>query len=195
MFFFEILIPKNIRKGSLNNVNLSRWQEQARLYNTAIYELCLLNGELSKMVSIKNNSGNTMNLWSENSIKPGSNEDESRWELAGESLHECFLNFHCSVKRAVRVTWELTRVQLSIRLSGNSHHRSNVPHLSLTLIKIWTSSKLISAWELMRLLAVKREESCDSIPLSSSPLVLQLLINRGCQKGSRDIKRFKYKIL
>ena len=110
MFFFEILIPKNIRKGSLNNVNLSRWQEQARLYNTAIYELCLLNGELSKMVSIKNNSGNTMNLWSENSIKPGSNEDESRWELAGESLHECFLNFHCSVKRAVRVTWELTRV-------------------------------------------------------------------------------------
>ena len=32
-------------------------------------------------------------------IKPGSNEDESRWELAGESLHECFLNSHCSVKR------------------------------------------------------------------------------------------------
>ena len=36
-------------------------------------------------------------------LKPGSNEDESRWELAGESLHECFLNSHCWVKRAVRV--------------------------------------------------------------------------------------------
>ena len=43
-------------------------------------------------------------------IKPGSNEDESRWELAGENLHECFLNSRCSIKPAVRVEWELTRV-------------------------------------------------------------------------------------
>ena len=36
-------------------------------------------------------------------VKPGSNEDESRRELSGESLHECFLNSHWLVKRAVRV--------------------------------------------------------------------------------------------
>ena len=50
-------------------------------------------------------------------VKLGSNEDESRWELAGESLHECFLNSHCSVKRAVRVAWELTRVFLLFSIS------------------------------------------------------------------------------
>ena len=153
-------------------------------------------------------------------LKPGSNEDESRWELAGESLHECFLNSHCSVKRAVRVAWELTRVFLlfsislfllvaspllflrfltlvklltvrvitptvtcrwyviifsffllllmgndleiacfcnSLRLSCNSHDRSNEPNLSLTLIKIWTSSKLMRVHESWWELAVKRE--------------------------------------
>ena len=50
-------------------------------------------------------------------LKPASNEDESRWELAGESLHECFLNSHCSVKWAVRVAWELTRVFLLFSIS------------------------------------------------------------------------------
>ena len=152
-----------------------------------------------------------------NGIKPGSNEDESRWKLAGESLHECFLNSHCSVKRALRVAWVLTRVfplfsislfllvasrllflrfltlvKLlivrvitptvtrrwyviifsffllplmgndleiacfcnSLRLSCNSHDRSNEPNLSSTLTNIWTSSKLMrvqeSAWELIR---------------------------------------------
>ena len=139
-------------------------------------------------------------------LKPGSNKDECRWELAGESLHECFLNSHCSVKRAVRVARELTRVFLlfsiylfllvasplfllrflmlvklltvwgitptvtcwwyvifsfflllllmgndlgiacfcnSLQLSCNSHGQSNKPNLSSTLIKIWTSSKLM----------------------------------------------------
>ena len=42
----------------------------------------------------------------------------------------------------------------SLRLLCNSHDQSNEPNLSLTLIKIWTSSKLMrvheSAWELMR---------------------------------------------
>ena len=165
------------------------------------------------------------------SLKPESNEDESRWELAGESLHECFFNSHCSVKQAVRVAWELTRVFLlfsislfllvaspllflrfltlvklltvrvitptvtcrccvifsffllflmgndleitcfcnSLRLSCNSHDRSNDPNLSLTLIKIWTSSKLMrecmkvdeSWWS-------NESESCDSHPLSFS---------------------------
>ena len=137
----------------------------------------------------------------------------SRWELAGESLHECFLNSHCSVKRAVRVAWELTRVFLlfsislfllvaspllflrfltlvklltvrvitptvicrwyviifpffllllmgndleiacfcnSLRLSCNSHDRSNEPNVSMTLIKIWTSSKLMRVDESWR---------------------------------------------
>ena len=91
--------------------------------------------------------------------------------------------------------WVMTWKSLASATLYTTLGQLSSPVKRATLIKIWTSSKLISAWELMRLLAVKREESCDSIPLSSSPLVLQLLINRGCQKGSRDIKRFKYKIL
>ena len=179
-------------------------------------------------------------LYIQNILKPGSNEDESQWELACESLHECFLNSHCSVKRAVRVAWELTRVFLlfsifsfllvastllflrflmlvklltdfliiiimgndmdiacfwfilSVRkplrnishfvesgtakwkplaiynshwLSCNSHDRSNEPNLSLTLIKIWTSSNLMRVDESWR---SNESESCDSHPLSSS---------------------------
>ena len=48
----------------------------------------------------------------------------------------------------------------SLRLSCNSHDRSNEPNLSLTLIKIWTSSKLMrvheSVRELMRVVGQTR---------------------------------------
>ena len=89
-----------------------------------------------------------------------------KWELAGESLHESFLNSHCLVKRAVRVAWELMKplaVYNSHWLSCNSHDQSNKPNHSLTLIKVLTSSTLMrvheSCWELV----IKREsESCDS---------------------------------
>ena len=71
--------------------------------------------------------------------KPGSNEDESRWELAGESLHECFLNSHCSVKRAVRVAWELTRVFLLFSISLFLLIASPLLFLRfLTLVKLLT---------------------------------------------------------
>ena len=53
----------------------------------------------------------------------------------------------------------------SLRLSCNSHDRSNEPNLSLTLIKIWTSSKLMRVDESWR---SNESESCDSHPLSSS---------------------------
>ena len=69
----------------------------------------------------------------------GSNEDESRWELAGESLHECFLNSHCSVKRAVRVAWELTRVFLLFSISLFLLVASTLLRLRfLTLVKLLT---------------------------------------------------------
>ena len=45
----------------------------------------------------------------------------------------------------------------SLRLPCNSHDRSNEPNLSLTLIKIWTSSKLMRVHESWWELAVKRE--------------------------------------
>ena len=53
----------------------------------------------------------------------------------------------------------------SLRLSCNSHDRSNEPNLSLTLIKIWTSSKLMRVHESWR---SNESESCDSHPLSFS---------------------------
>ena len=53
----------------------------------------------------------------------------------------------------------------SLRLSCNSHDRSNEPNLSLILIKIWTSSKLMRVDESWR---SNESESCDSHPLSSS---------------------------
>ena len=82
-------------------------------------------------------------------------------------------------------------LQLSIRLSCNSHHRSNERNLSLTLIKIWTSSKLTSAWECMRFDESWRSnesESCDSHPLSSSPLDLQL--EKRVRKNSLPVSVF-----
>ena len=72
-------------------------------------------------------------------LKSGSNEDESRWELASESLHECFLNSHCSVKRAVRVAWELTRVFLLFSISLFLLVASPLLFLRiLTLVKLLT---------------------------------------------------------
>ena len=90
----------------------------------------------------------TKNIQRKKSLKPGSNEDESRWELAGKSLHESFLNSHCLVKRerelhkgflnshcsvkwAVRIAWELTRVFLLFPL---------VFLRFLTLVKLLTCS-------------------------------------------------------
>ena len=145
--------------------------------------------------------------------------DQRGWESMRVGRHECFLNSHCSVKRAVRVAWELTRVFLlfsislfllvastllflrfltlvklltvrvitptvtcrwyviifsfylllmgnnleiacfcnSLRFSYNSDDRSNEPNPSLTLIKIWTSSKLMKVHESWWELVVKRE--------------------------------------
>ena len=72
-------------------------------------------------------------------LKPGSNEDESWWELAGESLHECFLDSHCSVKRAVKVAWELTRVFLLFSISLFLLVASPLHFLRfLTLVKLLT---------------------------------------------------------
>ena len=50
-------------------------------------------------------------LFNLSKLKPWSNEDESRWELRSESLHESFLNSHAPVKREKELhAWELMRV-------------------------------------------------------------------------------------
>ena len=68
----------------------------------------------------------------------------------------------------------------SLRLSCNSHDRSNEPNLSSTLIKIWTSSKLLRVHESWWELAVKRERE---LGLSTSFDQALRLLRKSAQKA------------
>ena len=89
--------------------------------------------------------------------------------------------FSSSSSSGYIMTWKsLASPRNSLRLSCNSHDRSNEPNLSSTLIKIWTSSKLLRVHESWWELAVKRERE---LGLSTSFDQALRLLRKSAQKA------------
>jgi 3'-phosphoadenosine 5'-phosphosulfate sulfotransferase len=103
---------------------------------------------------------------------PGQTRKKVAWELRSESLHQSFLNSHVLVKREQELheSWE-ARVWMrvfSTLLPRSSENKSFVrvdeswqditARVAKSLVKFWTSSKLMRMHDSRWKLAVKREQ-------------------------------------